>query len=530
MMTMSGGQTVLLAALLLLAQWAAGGAAVAQPPAGRLQVVKEGERVYVRSSFSPTHEVVVVVGKGTNRQINFEKTVLVPMVAGTKADDLTNSQLIHGNGDDSTPWNLNGTYIGANHGCSDSRVITCENHGLTTADLGSEWADGAGTKFYVLKIPDGSHFWVLSANSGTGDIWKFNGKVVGPTLKRTRDGATLTFTEAKMVQLTPACRINSQQYLVNGTTPLVEGQAVEGESFDIVEDYDVISPAGVLADYVAHPGEERSFVAPGLPAVVSNHIIYRFLPNGANVIYTTSQAKQDFNIGYMGFIQSAKLSLPPGSTTHQYYIPKTLPFEAGGKTWDFQGQQDYLAAPPVPLNFAVSNNNVSDPGNLPDRFVQLLGHREGEQTVHDVGYALGYSLVQGMTVPAQRAANAGKALMLYTSAKSYPTAVDAKMGQTIKAGTSFECVGYRQYFWPGAYPQTTCCYWHQEGNETLLYVDYHRAVERDVLRLPGEFTGRKLRVVEKTPSVTVHTGDVVPAEGLVLSVAGSYGSVVVGIR
>ncbi|MEN6302360.1 MAG: hypothetical protein ABFD96_06525, partial [Armatimonadia bacterium] len=194
MMTMSGGQTVLLAALLLLAQWAAGGAAVAQPPAGRLQVVKEGERVYVRSSFSPTHEVVVVVGKGINRQINFEKTVLVPMVAGAKADDLTNSQLIHGNGDDSTPWNLNGTYIGANHGCSDSRVITCENHGLTRADLGSEWVDGAGTKFYVLKIPDSSHFWVLSANSGTGDIWKFNGKVVGPTLKRTRDGATLTFT------------------------------------------------------------------------------------------------------------------------------------------------------------------------------------------------------------------------------------------------------------------------------------------------------------------------------------------------
>jgi hypothetical protein len=150
--------------------------------------------------------------------------------------------------------------------------------------------------------------------------------------------------------------------------------------------------------------------------------------------------------------------------------------------------------------------------------------------VPEVGFALGYSLTQGLTVPAQRAANAGQALMLYTSSKTYPTAVDMKMGQPIKAGATFDCLAYRQYFWPGAHPSATCYYWHPEGDETVVYVDYHHAVDHDVLPVPPELTGRGLRVVEKTPSVTLHTAQSVPAEGLTVSVNGDYGSLVVAVK
>lgn len=521
---------ILRAGLLALGLVIAGSLLAADAPA-LVQVLKHGEVVYVRTDFSPTEDLVVPIGKGgVNHQFNFNSAYLLPVGAGMRVAELTAGRLIHGNGDDATPWNLNGTYIGANHGCSDARELTCPNHGLTTADLGSEWVDEAGTKFYVLKLPDANRLWVLSANSGTGDIWKFTNKLTGTSLKRARDGATLNLTENKMVQLTPACRISQQQYLVDGKTPLADDQPVACDSFDLVEDYDIISPASVLADYLAHPGEARSFVGPDLKAVVSNHLVYRFLPHGANVLYHTAQTRLDFNIGYMGFVQTAKLT--PGTTyaTHEYYIPKTLPFTQNGITWDFLGKQNYALTLPAPLLFSVANKNVADPGNLPERFIQLLGRKEGERTVAEVGFALGYSLVQGLTVPAQRAARANQALMLYTSSKTYPTALDAKVGQPVKAGTTFSCVAYRQYFWPGVQPQATCCYWHREGDETVVYADYHHAVDRDVLRLPAELTGRTVRVVEKTPSVTLHTAQTVPAAGLALSVAGDYGSLVVAIK
>jgi len=80
-------------------------------------------------------------------------------------------------------WNINGTYIGANHGCSDARELTCPNHGRTVADLGTVWQDEAGAKFVILKIADANHLWVMSTNSSRGSIWQFNTKVTGASLK-----------------------------------------------------------------------------------------------------------------------------------------------------------------------------------------------------------------------------------------------------------------------------------------------------------------------------------------------------------
>jgi hypothetical protein len=512
--------TAALAVATILCAWT--------PAAPRLRVIRQGDLVWIRSPFSPTHDLVVLVGKGENRQINFDKVFVSPSTSGTRIIDLIGSILVNPNTDDSTPWHLNGTYIGANHGCSDARILTSAGHRLATADLGSEWTDGAGTKFYVLKIPDPDHFWILSANAGSGDVWKFVGDVQGSSLKRARDGATLSFTGAASVQLRPACRIRRQAYLADGTTPLADGTPIECGTFDIVEEADILNPASVLRDVVAHPGEERDFAAPGLEAVVESRIVYRFLPNGANVITTTAKAKQDFALGYVGFIQAGTLPMPAPLTVHDYYIPKTKPFAQDGVRWDFEALQPYVSAPARPLVFSASNGNIADPRGLPDRFVHLLGREKEGRTTYEVGFAFGYSLVEGMTVPAKRSENAGTALTLYSSAKTYPVAADAK--RDVRAGSVFEAVAYRQYFWPGAAPNATCCYWHPEGEETVLYAAYHRAVERDVLQLPPDFAGRRIRVVEKTPSLVLHTDRDVPAAGLVVSSSGKHGALVIAIR
>ena len=487
-----------------------------------LRVVKQGDYVYVRSAFSRERDLVVRIGKGSNRQINFANTRLINKAAGMSARELDGGELIHGNGDDATPWNINGTYIGGNHGCSDARELTSEGHGLTAADLGSEWTDEAGTKFCLMKIADKGRLWFLCQNVGKGDIWQFKRRYVGSELKKAAGGRGLPFSKVRMVQLRPACRIRRQDYLVDGTTQLADGKPVSCRHLDIVEEYDIINPASVLADIVSHPGEQRDFTADHLDAVISNHIVYRFYPNGANVIHYKAKALQNFRLGYMGFIQSSKLYRGKYDT-HEYYIPKTLPFKQDDKTYNFRELQDYTSRPPSPFRFSTANRNIEEPQNLPDRFIQFLGRKQDGKTVRHVGYALGYSLVHGLTKPEQRAKNANSAIMLYTSSKSYPVAVNSKMGPLIPAGTDFHCIAYRQYFCPAEQPHATCVYWHEEDGDTIVYADYHRPTDRDVLKLPAELTGKTIAFVEKTPSLTLHTDTVVPADGLVLSVADDYG-------
>jgi hypothetical protein len=520
------------AALLLSAAalYAAPAAASPDPEPG-LRVVKQGNLVWVRSRFSPTQDLVQLIGKGENGQINFDKVFVSPATAGQRIVDLVGSLLVNPNSDESTPWNLNGTYIGANHGCSDARVLTCPGHGLAAADLGSEWTDGAGTRFTVLKIPDADHVWVLSANSAAGDVWRFTGEVKGSALRRSGGGATLPFRSAEMVQLRPACRIRRQEYLVDGETPLAANTPVECRSLDIVEEIDLINPGAVLRDVAGNPGRKRDFAGIGLEAVVANRIVYRFLPNGATVIHHEADAKQEFELGYMGFIQAGPLATPAPLSVRDLYIPGTLPFTRNGRRWDFEGIQNFLAAPPQPLSFSTRQGNVADPARLPDRLVQLLGRKEGDRTAYEVGFAYGYSLTQGMTAPAKRVAHCGEALVLFSSGKSYPRAIDAMAnGGRIPAGTRFNCLAYRQYFWPGAFPNATCCYWHPEGDETVLYLAYHKPVERDVIRLPAEFAGRSIRVVEKTPSLVLLSDLTVPADGLAVRSEGRHGALVLAIK
>ena len=495
----------------------------------KVGVLKNGAEVLVRSAFSPEQDVIIKVSKGTNKQINFDQTRLVARSADLTEADFMKGLLIHGCGDDSTPWNLNGTYIGANHGCSDAREITCPNHGRTTTDIGHAWQDGAGTKFYIMRIVNADKFWLLSENKSTNNIWEFTTRIVGTTLTDQARGLTLTFTNAAMAQLTPACRINKQAYLADGHTPVEEGQPISCCFFDIVEEYDIINPAALLADIIRHPGVEPNFTADHPAAVIRNQIVYRFYPQGCTVVEHRSKALQDFRVGYMGFVQSAKLN-QGAFATHEYYIPKTKAFTQDGLTYNFKAIQDYSFKLPTPLKFTAAASNIEYPDNLPERFIQLLGSKADGKTIRRVGYALGYSLTQGMTQPAERAKNTLNAIMLYTSSKSYPSAIDNKAGKIIQAGTEFHCTAYRQYFNPAAQTNATCVYWHPEGTGMVVYVDYHQSVSHDRVKLPKEMTNKQITVIEKTDSLTLHADATIPAEGIDLSVANGYGYLVFSVK
>jgi hypothetical protein len=60
----------------------------------------------------------------------------------------------------------------------------------------------------------------------------------------------------------------------------------------------------------------------------------------------------------------------------------------------------------------------------------------------------------------------------------------------------------------------------------MLYVDYHKPVDNDTVKLPAEFTGKKITLIEKTPSLKLLSGDTIAKEGINVSVEGNHGYIV----
>jgi len=495
----------------------------------KLRVLKEGELVYIRSNFSNREDIIVAVGLGRwNKQINFSGTFLVDSNVPMSSEMIKSAMVIHGTGDDAPACHINGTYIGGNHGASVGVQVTCGGHGLTNKYLGSEWEDEEGRKFCLIRIIDENKLLFLGKNKSDGVIWKFeSARRTGTTFKNSSFDRTVNYTEKTLaVQVYPSCRIRKQEYLIDGKVPLKEGEVVECGWLDIVEEYDIVNLGSVLADIISHPGEERNFTAEHLDAILRYNLLYRFFPNGANVVYHRMKALQEFNLEQMLFFCSRRLEMGKKYNTLEYYIPKTLTFKQDNINYDFRGMQDYSSRPPSPLMFNPEKGNITDPENPPDRFIQFLGNKDGDKTLREVGFALGYSILYGMGVPSVRIRNTGNFLTLYTTQKTYPFVAGKKMGGLMPVGTELYCVGYRQYFNPGHAGNATCLYWNRQEKDTVVYVDYHKKVEKDVVKLPAEMTGRKIEVIEKTPSLTMDGKGLVPAEGIKISVTDNYGYVV----
>ncbi|MEI6423565.1 MAG: hypothetical protein WCP55_15205, partial [Lentisphaerota bacterium] len=366
---------------------------------------------------------------------------------------------------------------------------------------------------------------ILSENEGKDEIWKFNGNVQGKSLKNNADGRILNFEEVKMVQITPACRIKEQKYLVNGKTLLEDGKVIPCEFLDIVEEYDIIAPDSLLASIQKNHGKEADFTAGNLDSVLTVRTNYRLSPLGACTVDHKVRANRKFNMGHALFVMTAALD-KTDCDIREEYIPKTLPFEKGGIKYDFKSVQDVSAKLTEALDFSSKDKNIEDANNLPDRFIQFLVKKENGKPVRKIGFTIGYSLIEGLSKPELRAKTVNKPLMIFSSSKTYPYALDEKIG-VVQAGTEFHCLVYRQYFNPAAFKNATNVYWHKEGDSCLLYADYHKAVDNDVIKLPDYMSGKKITVVEKTPSVILLTEDKIPADGLRLSVGKeAYGYIV----
>jgi hypothetical protein len=490
----------------------------AQAPPDKVRVFKDGDIVFIRSGFSSSQDVVIVMNKGSNGQINFSHTTLIPATTPENKMDSAPPLVIHQCGDDSTPWKINGTYLGANHGFSYGRNLEVKGYNFTNQDLGSIWLDGANNKFYVVKVLSPVNVWLLSENSSGSAIWKFNSSFTGDQLKNAVNGRACQIISNNQVQLHPFVRIKRVQYLCDGEKTLIDKELTLCNFLTIREESDIIDPISLLNVIKANPGKVVNFTDDEIASIISDNITYRLSPMGSCIIEYNSRANCDFILDYMGFIQSAPLNKNVFDS-YTYYVPKSLPFEKNKIKYDFRKGQDFVPPIPAPLFFNANEKNIENSLNLPDRFIQIAGKKVNDEITSKVGYVIGYSPLSGVSKLGERAKNTENSLFVYTSSKSYPYAIDNKLGR-IPAGKEFHCVAYRQYFAPDAYPNTNAVYYHQEGDAYIVYIDYKEKITRDTIKLPDHLIGKKISVLETSGYLSLP--ETVPAEGLILKIDEPY--------
>ncbi len=504
----------------------------------KIIVRKMGNEFLVRSEYSPTHDLVI-----RNFRVANEAAYLIPRKAPLK-NYRQCSRKIHENGDEypATAYKI-WSFLSGNHGSAFARTLLIPDHQMTEADIGGKITEKDGYPYIIMQITDKDKILIHPWGGGSDYAPKLRHHSKAPLFYK---GKPLAYQKSSVAQLRPLNRITDYRLLADGKTPVPENMDVVCDFVDFIFVHDVISPNAAVRSVMENPGKKPSPEWVGnwnmmmvntpelqkqypeymkLAAMATYSNLYRFEARGANVLYRKAvyhsklRGVTSMNLMYgwngCGYISSRK--------NQYFYIPKMKPLHLKGMkkddpVLDCDFTANYLMPEKMNLNVVFTKKDALDPEDLPDRFIRTTGDDQPE-----FGIALGYSLINGCTAKARKGADRDGFYYFWYTKKMYPYAYTLS---EIEPGKTMESVCYKQYFNPKLEPDATSFYWHREGNSWLVYMDFHKELKNKLIRLPAHLAGKKITVVEKTPSLTLHAKETVPAEGIRLDVAGKHGYLV----
>ena len=354
--------------------------------------------------------------------------------------------------DDVAPIRADNATIGANHGYRKT-IITASSHGKTNADIGSVWSDGS-KEWVIVEILSNDSLSITaridnSSFSGSA-LTHVSGASSTGNITSTAESAGQWYQCFKNHSL--KCSVDSDFIDLSEDT---EHDFAESASF--IESYDIMSKSDMVEWLIANNGQDYDFYDADTSLTVNNSYVFD-KELGCSIVYSLTAFKAiDFN----DVMVTQSIRLADGNGTVYYYIPKSLPFTAGGYSYDFENKEDIVAkSPSSPLLFTPS---VSDSSLNPiDRLVQLND---------DVGYATGYLPIFDAE-PVIRATNASdKYLEIRNgSLKVYPSLIDG-LANTLAQGDYFSAVAYRKYFVRSS--EYTANYVIRSHYADYLYLDWH---------------------------------------------------------
>jgi hypothetical protein len=500
---------------------------------GKVRVIKAGDVVAIRVAWNDTHDLVHKIDLGrdgiawNNNPVEFTSTGLVAVeTADSEVPAGAYSTALHTSGDDICPININGTYIGANHGGSVLVELTVASHDKTVQDVGSEWTDTLGRKWYLMRVVSETKLWVMSENTSLTDVWAFYGSVTGSPLTHSAGAthtASIAISSQLLTQLWPGIKDQVRGLYEDGTSEILDDGTYVCDHLDVVHTYEIMDLPSVLAYVRSCVGGsvQPTFDHASVANAVRVAITYRFSVNGSVTIHQTVTPHQDVRLGYMGFLQAAGLTVPAGGTLWEY-IPRADSFIIGGNSYNFAAIQEITT-----LLDAVefTTGRWSDPLYPPDRFVQFT-RDAGAARVY--GIEVGYCQV-GLGAPATRVNNVDSACLLNTTKKQYPKGVSAGgsawVGDIVPADTVLNMIAFRCPLDFASNPSPTAVAWYYVGDVVYLMADFH-ALFSGYLSVPRAFVGRRITAVEVEGSLVLGSG-FVETDGVPVTVSSPYATMVV---
>ena len=457
--------------------------------------------------------------------------------------DTNSGDLWKSSGDDITPININGTYIGANHGYN---LITAMKNPVispkTEADIGSIWEVG-GQQYVLVRVGDSpkedktktatlwfcpisdaameSGIFSTSKNDATGRAPTLNNILIGNGVTLTHvSGATNTDdfvvdrpiqpdnTPLGVCQFYIALNHVKMSAFLNGNVEvdLTKDGVYSAEFVDFYEEYDIIYLPDVLEYLIDNAGKNTnaSHHDESLKeSYVTVKNTYRYHKNGACVVYSSYAFQKDVEVGYIGGVQS----IPFGDSNHYVYVPGAN----GYTTPTFQNGKNEGTFP----NVNIGKNILVDPNYLTTTYFQLTTP-DGAKAMN-----LGFNPLFGWGQNDVRAPHVGSgadALAFYyqNSYKMYPKLIS---GGTLDAGTTVDCIAYRL----PSYKMDDDFFainWYWVGDDIYLSLHTDHAVAEKTVTLPDYMNDMIPTVVEKSDSFTLVSDTIVGGIRVTTSGAG----------
>lgn len=496
-----------------------------------LVLAVDGTDAYVRTVYSDTYDLVQKIRYGLNAvwSNNVINPIDMRLIPRTTSKDATISTYPSGTqiasqGDDATPVNYNGTYIGANHGAFIVHELIVPAHGKGNVDVGSIY-DYGSFKWTIVRVVADNKLWVVSQNTGN-TYWQFNttsGFLAGKTLTHVSGGtntASFTPTGDAMTQLIPAVNNHKKRIVINGFKEITSPGVFDAKFVDFIDAYELMNPPAILAYLQAHVGTstEQNLSVDSIISDMRISYTYRYGLNGSMSVNMQPPSRTATLFNFAGGVQAA--NLPYSGKTLLQYVNKVSPIVGPSKTWNFANVED-ISTTIDSINFLKAS--WVNPDIPPDRMAQIV--KNGG--VKEVGQVIGYSTTRGASRTDVRK-NTNDAGFIHTTRKMYPKALigDIYPSNIMPAGTVQNLVAYRSVFNPNKLPSATVFTWYHDNNDIIIVFDTHVSGSMINLPLPQSFDGKNVTVIEKNDNVTVHS-EIVCDGGVLVSVTNNYGSALI---
>ena len=453
------------------------------------------EDTYITTNYDDAYTLKqtlnVFYGDTNNSTVMPIGQYLIPKSPGTTITLVKNE-------DDGCPISYNDSYMGAGHGFYGAKNVKLPSHGKTYADIGSEWVDVVGVKFYIINIVDADNLMVLGEDLSNNDIYDIATTLTGTTLTHIAGAintATMSGFTASNTYVNPSVTNHTKKVLVDGKSIVDVDGAYYGDFIDVVDTYDITNPSEIAGYLIANKPVGGYTQNPPLnvgSTVVRMSNVYRFLSDGTMLIISDVNTDVDINLSFWGITQVAmKAGFKQFGGTIKKYVPKSLQQTINSKVYDYRT--------PTDVSGTIDTINFTQPywetlNSPPDRMMDLFTDNTGDIKA---GFAYGYLPVGGAL---DRKDNIDNAMMLYNTKKAYFHFVDSKT--PLPAYSSMQGIVYRKCY-PINNVNKTSFYSVPYGQKLYVYVDYHKVVD-DNIEIPPDYVGLPLTIVEKSSNVTVY--------------------------